>query len=81
MNGVTVGMFPPARAASTRRWQEREIKLPPIAGGGELHFMFTPIFETFADGFEESAWELLGAWVDKVFSGTFDVPEAKSQTP
>lgn len=79
VNGVKVGLFPPARADWARRWHEQEILLSPIPGGGELRFTITPIFESYAEGFGESAWELLGGWVDSIFSASFDDLAAKSK--
>ncbi len=71
-NGLIVGMFPPAAANPSRRWQEQEILLAEIPGSGELQFVISPIFDGHADGFGESAWELLGGWVDAIFSDSFD---------
>ena len=76
VNGVVVGMFPPARADPARRWQEQEILLAEIADPGALHFSVTPIFDEHAEGFGESAWELLGGWVDSIFSDAFDGEDA-----
>jgi hypothetical protein len=79
VNGVSAGTFPPAYADRSRRWQEQEILLPAFPGDGELRFTIIPIFEPIADVFGESAWELLGGWVDPIFSATFDGPDSGSK--
>ena len=79
VNGVAVGIFPPARADLTRRWHEQEILLAEIPQAGALHFTISPVFDSYADGFGESAWELLGGWVDGIFSATFEGPHANAQ--
>ncbi|MEO7014488.1 MAG: DUF2961 domain-containing protein [Dokdonella sp.] len=77
VNGVKVGVFPPARADRDRRWQEQEILLAEIPQADELQFVISPLLDGHADAFGESAWELLGGWVDSIFSATFDGPEAR----
>ncbi|MEP6880607.1 MAG: DUF2961 domain-containing protein [Dokdonella sp.] len=76
VNGVMVGMFPPVTSNASRRWQEQEILLAEIPGTGALEFTVSPLFDGHADGFGESAWELMGGWVDRIFSDNFDNPVA-----
>jgi hypothetical protein len=77
VNGVSAGWFRPASVNRTRRWQEQEILLPEFINAGELHFTVAPQFDSHSDGFGESAWELLGGWVDTIFSASFDAPESR----
>ena len=81
VNGVKVGVFPPFQTNSAKRWQEQEILLSEIAKSDVLQFTVFPIYESLADGFGESAWELLGGWVDGIFSDTFDGPDASVPLP
>ena len=81
VNGIKVGMFPPARADWTRRWQEQEILLAEIPPADELQFVVSPLFDGNANSFAESAWELIGGWVDGIFSATFDGADASGPTP
>ncbi|HET9032200.1 MAG TPA: DUF2961 domain-containing protein [Dokdonella sp.] len=79
VNGVSVGTFPPAHADRSRRWQEQEILLPIIPGNGELHFTVSLLYEPIAAVFGESAWELLGGWVDPIFTANFDGTDSRRQ--
>jgi hypothetical protein len=79
VNGVSVGWFPPASVNRTRRWQEQEIQLPEFINTGELHFTVAPLVDSNSDGFGESAWELLGGWVDPLFSADFEAPDSRSR--
>ncbi|MEZ5461377.1 DUF2961 domain-containing protein [Dokdonella sp.] len=72
VNGVRAGWFPPAAANRARRWQEQEVLLADLPGASQLEFEIVPESGSHAAGFGESAWELLGGWVDPVFSDTFD---------
>jgi hypothetical protein len=80
VNGVRAGWFPPAATNRARRWQEQEILLANMPGSGVLHFEIEPIVDANAAGFGESAWELLGGWVDPVFSDTFDGSVQRQKT-
>jgi hypothetical protein len=79
VNGVSAGWFPPASVNRTRRWQEQEIQLPESVNAGELHFTVAPLFDSRSDGFGESAWELLGGWIDPLFSASFEAPDSRSK--
>jgi hypothetical protein len=79
VNGISAGWFPPASVNRTRRWQEQEILLPELINPGELHFTVTPQIDFHSDGFGESAWELLGGWVDSIFTASFDAPDSRSK--
>ena len=76
VNGDIVGIFPPVSANASRRWQEQEILLAEIPATGDLEFTVSPLFDSHSDGFGESAWELLGGWVDSIFADSFDHPDA-----
>lgn len=77
VNGITVGVFPPAYASPSRRWQEQEILLAQTPDVGALVFTVSPIFDAHSDGFGESAWELLGGFVEHIFSSGFDGVDAR----
>ena len=80
VNGVAAGWFPLAIANPARRWQQQEIALDVTLGTSVLDVEIHPQFVPFAPVFDESVWELRGAWKDAIFVDGFDAALAARAT-
>ena len=83
VNGALAGRFPYTQANPARRWQQQEALLnSDVTGSTSFQFEIRPRFAV-PDGatvFTESAYELLGGFVDPIFRGDFEFePSAPSQ--
>jgi hypothetical protein len=83
VNGALAGRFPYTQANPARRWQQQEALLnTDVASSTTFQFEIRPRFAV-PDGatvFTESAYELLGGFVDPIFRGDFELePNAPSK--
>ena len=76
VNGVAAGAFPPAPANPLRRWQQQEALLDVAPGTTDFDIAIVPDFQSYANAFDESRWELRGGWKDAIFDDGFDAPFA-----
>lgn len=74
INGFLAGAFPYTPSNPVRRWQEQEIVLNTPVNGTNFQVEIHPIYgqPNGVTEFSESAYELWGGWVDKIFGDGFD---------
>lgn len=81
VDGLVVGRFPPAASNPARRWQQQEILLASSAQPGVLDIEIVPETAAYAADFSESAWELRGGWIDRMFADGFETVDTISPRP
>lgn len=74
INGQSAGFFSPAAADTTRRWQQQDAALSVLVpSNGILEFEVVPESSTNYADFSDAAYELIGAWRDRIFENGFDI--------
>lgn len=73
INGQSAGFFSPAAADSTRRWQQQDAALSVVVPpNGILDVEIIPESSATSAAFSDAAYELIGAWRDRIFFNGFD---------
>lgn len=73
INGQASGFFSPAAADTARRWQQQDAALSVLVPpNGILDFEIVPESSTDSADFSDAAYELIGAWRDRIFDNGFD---------
>lgn len=74
INGQSAGFFSPAAADTARRWQQQDAALSVIVPpSGFLDFEIVPGSSAHSADFSDTAYELIGAWRDRISDSGFDI--------
>lgn len=73
INGVDAGSYSPAAADPARRWQQQDAALAlTVPPDGVLDIEVIPATAATAAPYSDAAYELIGAWRDRIFRDGFD---------